>query len=106
MLNWLGYEARKTNKKGIFGNVLAWGDAAEEQGRKSLHSHMIVFIEHFDRLMTMLWSNDTHTRDCAKDEILSYFEKVMSSSYDILPQSFSHERRATRRLHQIIANQL
>jgi len=82
-------------KRGIFGNVQAWGDAVEEQGRKSLHSHMIVFIENFDRLITMLWSNDTHTRDCAKDEILSYFEKVMSSSYDILPQSFSHQSKTT-----------
>ena len=54
----------KQTKKGIFDNVLAWGDAAEEQGRKSLHSHMIVFIEHFDRLMTMLWSNKPHKRLC------------------------------------------
>ena len=80
-------------RKGIFGKVIAWGDAAEEQGRKTLHSHMMLFIEHFDRLVTMLWSEDPKIKNAIEEEILFYFEKAMSSSYEIFPQTFTHRSR-------------
>ena len=69
-------------KKGIFGKVLAWGDAAEEQGRKTLHSHMMLFIEHFDRLVTMLWSEDPETR---KAEFDKYETSITNIHYEEVP---------------------
>ena len=88
----------KTGKytgKGIFGEVIAWGDAAEEQGRKSLHSHMMLYIKDFDRLMTLLWSEDEEIRFRARKQILDYFEKIMGSSYDFIPQSYPHKTQET-----------
>ena len=40
--NWLGYETRKTNQKRNNRQCPAWGDAAEEQGRKVLDGGDII----------------------------------------------------------------
>ena len=62
---------KKGNKVsfGILGEVLGWSDTTEEQGRKTLHSHILLFIALFDRLITMLWSTSEEVRRKAKDEL-------------------------------------
>ena len=47
----------KTNRSkgmGLFGEVLAWCLATEEQGRKSLHGHYLVYLKNWNRLMKIL----------------------------------------------------
>ncbi len=56
----------------------------KEQGRKTLHSHILLFIALFDRLITMLWSTSEEVRRKAKDELTKYITQTMSSSYEIV----------------------
>jgi hypothetical protein len=90
----IGWDVKrgKQTRKGIFGEVLGWADATEEQARKSLHSHMLLFIANFDRLIIMLWSDKEEIRECAKEELLAYFKQVMCSTYDIMENEFDHDK--------------
>ncbi len=45
---------QESNDVGLFGNVIAWCLATEEQGRKSLHGHYLVFIKDWNRVMNVL----------------------------------------------------
>ena len=40
----------KQGSKGIFGIPIAYVDACEEQGRKTLHSHMNIWIKDFNKV--------------------------------------------------------
>ncbi len=78
---------------GIFGEVLGWSDTTEEQGRKTLHSHILLFIALFDRLITMLWSTSEEVRRKAKEELTKYISRTMSSSYEIVEEDYTHEKK-------------
>ena len=54
---------------GIFGEVFGWSDTIEEQGRKTVHSHILLFIALFDRLISMLWSHSELARKEAQEEL-------------------------------------
>ncbi|MGH7955325.1 MAG: hypothetical protein ACREOZ_05125, partial [Gloeomargaritales cyanobacterium] len=73
----------KRKRRGIFGNVLAWGEACEEQGRFTLHSHMLVWIEDFNNIRMKIFSPIEKDRDLARQCLLRYVSLIMSSSYDI-----------------------
>jgi hypothetical protein len=90
----IGWDSKKgeQTRKGIFGEVLAWGDTTEEQGRLTLHAHILLFIKNFDRLRSLLWSDKEEIREKAKSELIKYFEKVMCSTYDISEEELAHER--------------
>ena len=45
---------QKSKDVGLFGEVVAWCLATEEQGRKSLHGHYLVFIKDWNRIMNVL----------------------------------------------------
>jgi len=64
----------------------------EEQGRLTLHAHILLFIKNFDRLRSLLWSDKEEIREKAKAELIKYFEKVMCSTYDISEEELAHER--------------
>ena len=83
---------REQTRKGIFGQVMAWGDTTEEQGWFTLHSHILLWIVNFDHLVTMLWSNKEDIREKAKTELLKYFENIMCSTYDIREEEFVHKK--------------
>ncbi len=86
---------KKGNKVffGIFGEVLGWSDTTEEQRRKTLHSHILLFIALFDKLITMLWSTSEEVRRKAKDELTKYIAQTMSSSYEIVDEDCTHEKK-------------
>jgi len=66
LIGWV-FKEGKQGFFGIFGEVLGWSDTTEEQERKSLHSHILLFIVLFDRLITTLWSTSEEVRRKAKD---------------------------------------
>jgi len=72
---------------------LGWSDTTEEQGRKSLHSHILLFLALFDRLITMLWSTSEEVRRKTKDEFTKYIAQIMSSSYEIIDEDYTHEKK-------------
>ena len=51
----IGWDSKKREqiRKRIFGQVMAWGDTTKEQGRFTLHSHILLWIVNFDHLVTM-----------------------------------------------------
>ena len=53
LFNW-DTKTKKRIGTGLFGDVLAWCLATEEQGRKSLHGHYLVYIENWNRVMNIL----------------------------------------------------
>lgn len=47
-------EGEKSTGVGIFSELLAWCLATEEQGRKSLHGHFLLFVKHWKQLLNIL----------------------------------------------------
>ncbi len=58
--NW-DTKTRNSKGTGLFGEVLAWCLATEEQGRKSLHGHYLVYIKNWNRVMNILQRKQDET---------------------------------------------
>ena len=43
-----------SNGMGLFGEVLAWCLATEEQGRKTLHGHFLIFLKYWTQILPAL----------------------------------------------------
>ena len=69
-------ETKKCGTKGIFGRVLAWTEACEEQARLTLHAHLIIWIEHFNKVRDFLFHSDMNVRNTAKRRLVQYFEQI------------------------------
>ena len=77
---------------GIFGEAEAYGVAIEEQGRKTLHGHILVWIKDFNTLRNLLFHEDSVIKNKAKEEMLNYIEKIMNSSYGGLHMTVDNKR--------------
>jgi hypothetical protein len=53
IFNW-DTETQTSMGMSLFGEVIAWCLATEEQGRKSLHGHYLVYIKNWNRVMNIL----------------------------------------------------
>jgi hypothetical protein len=53
LFNW-DIETQRSNGVGLFATILAWCLAIEEQGRKSLHGHYLLYVENWNRVMNIL----------------------------------------------------
>ena len=52
----IGWDLKtKQGQRGIFGVPVAVGSADEEQGRKTVHGHMTIWIKDFNRLCTFIF---------------------------------------------------
>lgn len=65
--------------KGAFGKCEAWYTPVEEQGRKTLHSHFLIWIKDWSKLLKGLYSVDIETRDKAALELSEYADHVVST---------------------------
>jgi hypothetical protein len=92
LIGW-NFKEKKQMSLGIFGKILGFSDTSEEQGRKTLHSHVLLFIALFDRLISLLWSDSENVRKLAKEELIRYMSKAMSSSYELVEEDFLHEKK-------------
>jgi len=91
LVGWNVAEQKQTSM-GIFGEVLGWSDTTEEQGRTTLHSHLLLYIAFFDKLISLLWSNSVETRNAAKEELCNYMKKIMTSSYELVDEDYCHQK--------------
>ena len=57
MLGW-DLKNKKRRRNGIFGALEAFGNGTEEQNRGTLHGHMILWIEGFNKVREILFSED------------------------------------------------
>ena len=66
--------------KGYFGDVFALSFAIEEQGRKTLHVHMTLWIEGFKQLQSQYFFGNKSEKKNAKEVICAYSEHVASTA--------------------------
>ena len=66
-------------KKGIFGVLDAFGVAVEEQGRKTLHAHILVYTKEWNNTLRLLQSNKHADRRKAEKEVQQLVDSIMST---------------------------
>ena len=79
----IGWSMRKhagTGKAGLFGVCKALTIAFEEQGRKTVHGHMLIFIEGLRKLQKRLFFGKRREKDDADDLLSKYHERVVTTS--------------------------
>ena len=67
------------DSKGIFGKLEAYGVAVEEQGRKTLHAHILVYTEEWNELLHKLHSTRPRTRREAEAKVRDFVDSIMST---------------------------
>ena len=91
---------RKNNcangKEGFFGIPEALSFAVEEQGRKTLHVHMSIWIRAYKELKKRLFFGSVHEKRDAKGALQAYSEHICSTSlfpseFDAVKKSFDHD---------------
>ena len=81
LLRW-NPETQKADGEGIFGNVIAFAPAHEEQGRHTLHMHCQIWVEELSsRVRHSLFNPDPQKREKARKDFYGYIDTIMSSSY-------------------------
>ena len=70
---------RQRGKRGLFGIMEAFCRAEEEQGRGSLHSHILIWVKNFGHLRRLLFARDEKTRALARASYIKYVNSVMSA---------------------------
>ena len=84
----IGWEENEQKEKGIFGKILASSTGVEEQGRTTLHGHIILWVFNHHLIQQLLFSADSAIRNKAINEIQEYMRKVLSSEFYIKEEEF------------------
>ncbi|CAB9528286.1 expressed unknown protein [Seminavis robusta] len=66
-------------KLGVFGTLLAYGLAVEEQGRNTLHGHILVYTTDWNDTLRDLSSSHDQVRKAAGKKVLSFVDRVIST---------------------------
>ena len=69
----------KRKGTGIFGDTEAFGSAFEEQGKETLHVHMMVWVGALQKGLERLFNTDGSVNDEMKFSLLNYVNLIMSS---------------------------
>ncbi len=81
LFNW-DVENQKSRGPGIFGTVVSYAPADEEQGRKTLHRHWQIWVKELDmKLRQNLFHNDAKTKQDARDRLQKYVDQIMSTTF-------------------------
>lgn len=81
LFNW---DTKKQEAKGpgIFGTVVAFAPADEEQGRKTLHRHIQLWVKEVDHdLRSELFHEDEGLKQKARTKFQNYIDKIMSTTF-------------------------
>ena len=95
----LGWDQKKQQPKpegGAFGILDAWSVAVEEQGRKTLHGHWILWLRNWSSLLKGLRSTNVHARKKAAIKLRAYIDTVLSTrlfghSERLVQQAYKHD---------------
>ena len=80
LFNW-DAKNQKARGPGIFGTVVAFAPADEEQGRKTFHRHMQVWIKDVNQnLRRDLFHENFAERQAARKKFQEYVDKILSAS--------------------------
>jgi hypothetical protein len=81
LFNW-DDEEKQSLGPGIVGDLVAWNQTTEEQGRGSLHAHWQLFTEQLStRARLDLFHTDKVTKDIARKELVDYIDSMICASY-------------------------
>jgi hypothetical protein len=64
---------------GIFGTVEAWSIVTEEQGRKTLHGHSLVWLKEWPELNDKLSSSEENVRINAIPKLVEFANRIMTT---------------------------
>ena len=90
---------RKTCKAegmGLFGEVEAWSRATEEQGRKSLHGHFLLWIANWNEVMFQAMAEKHTSKEWRKDTV-SVRNCVAHCASSATFQDFKHDKPLARK---------
>ena len=66
-------------REGLFGILEAFGTAVEEQGRKTLHTHILTHCRGWNELLKLLQSPCPRDRARAEKEVVAFVDEVVST---------------------------
>ena len=69
--------------KGILGKLGAFAAAIEEQGRGTLHAHILAWIAWLQELMENLYDHEGKIDQTEKEKLMAYIKQIMCASYEI-----------------------
>jgi hypothetical protein len=79
ILGWSIREGKNKADEGLFGDIDAFCSAVEEQGRKVLHSHILVWVSGWKTVFEEMGSDNECTRNKASRMLKEYASKVMTT---------------------------
>ena len=81
VVGWDASKNRATERKGLFGDCFACTFAVEEQGRKSLHVHILIWTEQLKVQFELLNSSNARDRKNGAKLIAETFDSVASTKF-------------------------
>ena len=82
MIGWNEETQQARKGKGLFNMTIdGWAKADEEQGRKTLHDHWLIWSRELNRCRRRLFSPDGSPNADALDDFKTYVDNIMSASY-------------------------
>ena len=89
-------DLNESTKVGLFGEVLAMAFAVEEQGRKTLHAHFILWIKGYGQLQQNLFFGDYMVKADAEKQLTEYFNQISTTRMfptqkNILRKIYDHD---------------
>ena len=88
----LGWDQKNQISKpdgGTFGILDAWNAAVEEQGRKTLHSHWLLYVKDWSSLLHDLYSPEIWIHSKAAKQLRNYIDNIISTKLFGLNQSLA-----------------
>ena len=81
LFNW-DESQQRARGPGIFGTVVGFAPADEEQGRKTLHRHIQLWVKDVDQgLRRDLFHDDLEQKLAARNRLQNYVDKIMSATF-------------------------
>ena len=96
VLGWDVDKRKSQTEGGAFGRLNGWYIAVEEQGRKTLHAHMLLWVEGWTELLQRLYSNDETEQKIAGDQLRNNIDQIMSTKLNGGVR-LSQQRRAPKK---------
>jgi hypothetical protein len=79
VMGWDRRLGRGTGRRGLFGTCIALSFGVEEQGRKTLHVHLIAWTREMQQLYKRLLSDNSNERQSARASLALQFDDVLNT---------------------------
>ena len=94
-------DKQEGSEDGIAGELDAWGMAVEEQARKTLHSHWLLWSKRLAKMRNDLFDDDGNMNETARKKFCARIDQVMSSSYTDNEWTVEHKCGARGKVDEV-----